>query len=180
MGLFLFNRGLTTFAGRHANLSLLFPMEEVFEDFVTRSFRRYQDQYAVTSQGPRQYLATSNGQNAFMMKPDISLLSGNRVAFILDAKWKRIDGRGAGPKHDINQTDMYQLYTYGKRYGCDTVALVYPQTQKFKDPLRYRFLDQSGHHDNLTLICLPFDVANPQDSVRNSISNLTLAVSESN
>ena len=180
VGLFLFNRGLTTFAGRHVNLSLLFPMEEVFEDFVTRSFRRYQDQYAVTSQGPREYLATFNGQNAFMMKSDISLLSGDRVAFILDAKWKRINGRGAGPKHDINQTDMYQLYTYGKRYGCRTVALVYPQTQTFKDPLRYRFLGQADHHDNPTLICLPFDVANPQDSVRNSISNLTVAVSESN
>ena len=32
VGLFLFNRGLSTFAGRHVNLSLLFPMEEVFED----------------------------------------------------------------------------------------------------------------------------------------------------
>ena len=40
VGLFLFNRGLTTFAGRHVNLFLLFPMEEVFEDFVTRGFRR--------------------------------------------------------------------------------------------------------------------------------------------
>ena len=40
VGLFLFNRGLTTFVGRHVNLSLLFPMEEVFEDFFTRNFRR--------------------------------------------------------------------------------------------------------------------------------------------
>ena len=42
VGLFLFGHGLTTFAGRHQNLSLLFPMEQVFEDFVTHSFRRHQ------------------------------------------------------------------------------------------------------------------------------------------
>ena len=35
VGLFLFRRGLTTFSGRHRNLSLLLPMEDVFEDFVT-------------------------------------------------------------------------------------------------------------------------------------------------
>ena len=179
VGLFLFNRGLTTFAGRHVNLSLLFPMEEVFEDFVTQSFRRYQDQYAVTSQGPREYLATIENRNAFMMKPDISLLSENRVAFILDAKWKRINGRGAGPKHDINQTDMYQLYTYGKRYGCNTVALVYPWTQQFTEPLHYRFHGEPNGNDGLALICLPFNVADPQDSVRESIAALETTVPSS-
>ena len=34
VGLFLFNHGLTTFAGRHVNHALLFPMWEIFEDFV--------------------------------------------------------------------------------------------------------------------------------------------------
>ena len=31
---------------------------------------------------------------------------------------------------------MYQLYAYGKRYGCGTVALVYPRTDDFEEPLR--------------------------------------------
>lgn len=35
VGLFLFGQGLTTFSGRHRNHSLLLPMEDVFEDFVT-------------------------------------------------------------------------------------------------------------------------------------------------
>ena len=32
---------------------LLFPMEQVFEDFVTHSFRRHQERYTVTAQGPQ-------------------------------------------------------------------------------------------------------------------------------
>ncbi len=52
VGLFLFNRGLTTFAGQYTSVSLLFPMEQVFEDFVSRSFRRYQQDFTVSRQGP--------------------------------------------------------------------------------------------------------------------------------
>ncbi len=172
VGLFLFNRGLTTFAGRHVNLSLLFPMEEVFEDFVTHSFRRYQRRYAVTSQGPRKYLTTLNGSHAFQMKPDISLRKGNRVSFILDAKWKRINGFSSNPKHGIDQADMYQLYAYGNRYGCRTVALVYPQSREFTSPLSYQFLGGAKQNDGLTLLCLPFDVTDPKKSVDKAISRL--------
>ena len=172
VGLFLFGHGLATFSGRHRNLSLLFPMEEVFEDFVWKSFRRYQSDCRVTAQKPQKALAvkiddrgTSN-QRAFMMKPDISLRKGVHVAFILDAKWKRIDASAAAPKHGIDQADMYQLYAYGKRYECDAVALVYPQTGTFTTKLRYRF------DDDLTLLCLPFDVASPQKSVESSMQLL--------
>ncbi len=163
VGLFLFNHGLTTLAGRHGNLSLLFPMEQVFEDFVVSSFRRHQKTYVVTGQRPRKHLATIDDSKAFMMKPDISLMEGNRITFILDAKWKEINANRDYPKHDIDQDDMYQLYAYGKRYGCKALALVYPQTGAFATELRYRF------HDGLPLICLPFDVANPAGSVIRSI-----------
>ena len=142
VGLFLFGHGLATYSGRHRNLSLLFPMEEVFEDFVTHSFRRHQNQYDVYAQRPQKRLAKIDGEDAFMMKPDISLkLKDGRCAFILDAKWKDIKAHGADPKHGIDQDDMYQLYAYGKRYGCDAVALVYPRTGSFKTELRYRFFD---------------------------------------
>ena len=164
VGLFLFGHGLATFSGRHRNLSLLFPMEEVFEDFVTHSFRRHQNQYDVYAQRPQKRLAKIDGEDAFMMKPDISLkLKDGRCAFILDAKWKDIKAHGDAPKHGIDQDDMYQLYAYGKRYGCDAVALVYPRTGSFKTELRYRFFD------GLTLVCLPFNVENPKESVESSM-----------
>ena len=175
-GLFLFDRGLATFSGRHVNLSLLFNMEQVFQDFVTWSFRRFQNRYEVAAESPRRYLTTKDGEDgkndedAFMMEPDISLKEDERVVFVLDAKWKEISARSGAPKHRIDQRDMYQLYAYGKRYGCRAVALVYPQTGAFETELRYRFFD------GLPLICLPFDVSNPdgpKDSVQRSIQALS-------
>ena len=165
VGLFLFGHGLTTFQGKHVNQSLLFPMEEIFEDFVTYHFRKHQDQFSVKAQGPQRALAQLNGKDdAFRMKPDISLTeSGNNVVYILDTKWKRIDARTDDPKRGISQADMYQLFSYGKKYdGCKKVALIYPRTDNFKEEehIYYRF------DDELSLYCFPFDVQEPEDSVR--------------
>ena len=49
------------------------------------------------------------------------------------------------------------------------VALVYPRSHNFRTKLQYRLLG------DVTLLCLPFDVAHPQESVRHSISALTSA-----
>lgn len=164
--LFLFNQGLTTFSGAHANLSLMFPMEQVFEDFVSHSYGRYQTNFAVIRQGPQRPITSIGDRNAFMMKPDLSLRDGNRIAFVLDAKWKNIDALGEDPKHGIDQDDLYQLYAYAKVYECNVVALVYPRTQTFMRPLHYNFFDGSG------LICLPFDVQDPEGSVQTSVRTL--------
>ena len=164
--LFLFNYGLTTFAGKHVNRTLLFPMWEVFEDFVTASFRRYQKDFVVYKQKPQKPLASIDGKNVFYMKPDISLRSDNKTEFILDTKWKRINGEGSDPKHGISQADMYQLFAYGKKYGCKQVALVYPKTEQFQKILRYKF------DDELSLSCFPFDVTRPQGSVAEILNHL--------
>ena len=170
VGLFLFNRGLTTWSGRHVNQSLLFPMEEIYEDFVTHSFRRYQNEFSVIAQGPLEYLAKISDKSMFRTKPDISLLDGGgRVQFILDAKWKHINAQGDNAKHSIDQGDLYQLYAYGKRYGCNTVVLVYPRSQDFTTEMTYRVFD------GLKLICLPFDAANPESSVLQALRLLKCA-----
>ena len=166
VGLFLFGHGLTTFAGKHVNQTLLFPMWEVFEDFVAASFRRYQRQFSVREQWPREPLASIDGKGVFYMKPDISLMSGDKTEFILDTKWKRINGEGSDLKHGISQTDMYQLFAYGKKYGCKQVALVYPKTEQFQEMLRYKF------DDELSLSCFPFDVTKPKFSVKKILEHL--------
>ena len=169
VGLFLFNHGLTTFAGKHVNQTLLFPMEEVFEDFVASCFQRYQQRFFVRTQGPQKSFARIGGEKVFYMKPDISLMFNNKAKFILDTKWKRINEDDSDRKHGIIQADMYQLFAYGKKYGCKQVALVYPKTEQFQDmdKLRYRF------DEELLLTCFPFDVAEPEKSVREIIARLS-------
>ena len=169
--LLLLRRGLATFAGRHVNRALLFPMEEVFEDFVTAAVRRRQQRFAVRAQRPRRHLAEERrGGPAFLLKPDVALLEqaagpgtdrgrgDGEVRFILDAKWKRLDP--GDRNHGVSQADVYQLFAYGKRYGCRQVALLYPRTAAFGEPLRYRFVA-----DDLALCCFPFDVSDPAGSV---------------
>ncbi len=168
--LFLFGEGLATYRGTHENQSLLFPMEQIYEDFVTWCFRRYQSEYGVRAQQPRKPLTCS--PKAFWMEPDITLEKNGVPKFILDAKWKRLkpkaeDGEKRGDeKRWIAQADMYQLYAYGKRYGCETVALVYPRTNDFKRRVQYVF------DDDLKLLCLPFDVSKPGPSVECCIAAL--------
>ena len=83
VGLFLFDRGLATFSGMNRNVSLLFPMEQVFEDFIADSFRRYQQRYAVVLHGPRRAMASIGGESAFSTMPDIALRAGEKVRLIL-------------------------------------------------------------------------------------------------
>ena len=52
---------------------------------------------------------------------------------------------------------------------CDAVALVYPRTQTFTSELRYRLLGE------VTLLCLPFDVEKPKESVESSMQLLEAA-----
>ena len=170
VGLFLFGHGLTTFAGKHVNASMLFPMEDVFEDFVTQSFRRYQA-YPVRAQSPQKPLAEIGEKEAFQMKPDISLMDGNEVKFILDAKWKRLNEDGNDSKHGISQADMYQLYSYGAQYRCKRVALIYPRTKDFTSPLEYKF-GPDFKDSRLKLFCFPFDVVEPEESVKEIVEKM--------
>ena len=172
VGLFLFNRGLATFTGVNRNLSLLFPMEQVFEDFITDSFRRFQQRYAVASQGPRRAMAIIGDDPVFSTMPDIALRAGQKVHLILDAKWKRVDATTDDPKHGIQQADVYQLYAYAKRHRCGTVALIYPRNEFFRWSLRYCFFD------GVRLLAIPFDVTEPQSSVARAIEDLEKEAAE--
>ncbi len=165
VGLFLFGQGLATFSGKHIEHCLLFPMEQIFEDFVVHSFHKYQNHFTVKTQDASQYLAETDGKKVFQMRPDITL-QNNQTKFILDTKWKRINENDTGLKHDIRQSDMYQLFSYGKKHDCKTVALIYPQTKYFKERFLYKI------DNNLRLLCLPFDVAEPETSVTNIIKRL--------
>ena len=165
--LFLFGHGLATFAGPHVNRALLFPMEEVFEDFVTAAVRRHQRRFTVRAQGPVRPLAVDGaGEGAFRLKPDIVLTESGQVRFILDAKWKRLDP--GAPNQGVSQDDAYQLFAYGRTYGCRRVVLVYPRTTAFRETIVFRFIDD---HD-LEMACFPFDVENSAATVDTMMRDL--------
>jgi 5-methylcytosine-specific restriction enzyme subunit McrC len=128
-------------AGKKQSLTLLFDMNRLFEDFVASKLKRiaWRHNFKLRTQGPQRYMLREpiTGRSLFMMKPDISLLSPNgQVAEILDTKWKLLSAEDS--KYGISQGDLYQMASYGVRYGCKQLTLIYPaQSSIEKDYLLF-------------------------------------------
>jgi 5-methylcytosine-specific restriction enzyme subunit McrC len=83
----------------------------------------------------------------FALKPDIVITHKDRV-IIADTKWKTIH-----EEKDISQSDMYQLFAYGKKYANKRLYLIYPRDGEKQPKLSYRY------EEKLNLRVLFFDVA---------------------
>jgi 5-methylcytosine-specific restriction enzyme subunit McrC len=122
--------------GSTTSLSLLFPMEQVFEDYVAYGIRTYwPEPDRVTVQESSAHLVDEHdGTPKFKLRPDILIRQANRL-LVLDTKWKRLDSREPGGNYGIDQADLYQLYAYGKKYGADDLFLIYPANEHFQKPI---------------------------------------------
>ncbi|MES2246538.1 MAG: McrC family protein [Pseudomonadota bacterium] len=120
---------LTT-RGDWQGMSLLFPMEKLFERFVVAWLRRRMMQGSVlAAPAASEYLCIHKGKPMFRLEPDLVLRYGDR-AWVLDAKWKRLDVQNVR-HYGLSQGDFYQLFAYGHRYldGRGDLFLVYPRTE---------------------------------------------------
>jgi 5-methylcytosine-specific restriction enzyme subunit McrC len=129
---FLSNQNPDVSAGRNRYLSLLFDMNRLFEEFVAQKLRPYAWAcgYRLRVQGPQHRLALHDktGEEVFTMKPDITLTDADgRLVAIMDTKWKQIDE--GERKLGVSQSDLYQMVSYGLRYGCSEIFLLYPKTE---------------------------------------------------
>ena len=111
--------------GEVTGSALMFNMEKLFETLVGLSIRQAcqgQEGSHLTArlQSPIKNLATSG----FLLRPDISILSDERVVAIIDAKWKRLLTSEANS--GVTSSDAYQMNAYASRYRCERLALVYP------------------------------------------------------
>ena len=168
--LILADRAPVTGTGRHRAPSLLFPMEAVFEAFVTKHVQRQvSSKMSVKRQLSSHRLVSHKEERWFRLKPDLILREGRDDRMVLDAKWKLLDSSKANRsnKYGLSQNDFYQLQAYGLSYlkGKGDVALVYPKTNEFNEPLeKFLFEAQNG----LRLWVLPFclkieELSIPQD-----------------
>lgn len=150
-------RGYGVKTGKTADLSLLFPMERVFEDYVAQGVRRFwPDADAVTVQESSAHLVNEHsGTPKFKLRPDILIRQGERT-IVLDTKWKELNGRDQTGNYGIDQSDLYQLYAYGKKYDANDLFLVYPASETFDRPLPV-----FGYDADTRLHVVPFDLAVP-------------------
>ncbi|MYI47378.1 MAG: restriction endonuclease [Gemmatimonadetes bacterium] len=113
----LFLRGdwQQTATGRASGFSLLFPMNDLFEEFVGRSLQKALGVDRVRLQHQRRALNSPH----YLLRPDMVVDVDGQPVVVLDTKWKRL---GDGPKRE----DVNQMLVYGQAYGAERVILVYP------------------------------------------------------
>lgn len=144
-------------AGEWLGMSLLFPMEKLFERYLETWLRKQLGASAsLKSQTNSEYLCDHDKEKMFCLKPDLLILQGKKPTWVLDAKWKRLDGSDREHKYGLSEADFYQLFVYGQKYlhGKGEMALIYPRWSKFKQALPPFQLG-----DHLRLHVLPFDLA---------------------
>jgi len=146
-------------SGEWRGMSLLFPMEKLFEKYVEGWLRRFLVPGArLTAQASRHSLCEQGGRDMFRLEPDL-LLERDQQAWVLDAKWKRLDGADRLSKYCLSQADFYQLFAYGQKYlaGRGEMALIYPATAQFS-----KRLEPFDFSPGLRLWVLPFDLDNDE------------------
>lgn len=142
-------------SGDWRGISMLFPMEVLFERYVEVLLRR---QLAPDSRLRAQLashdLCRHRERGMFRLKPDL-LLEHAGQRWVLDTKWKLLDSAAVAEKYGLSQVDFYQMFAYGQKYlgGSGEMLLIYPRTERFTAPLPvFEFSSE------LRLRVVPFDL----------------------
>lgn len=143
--IFLTNHSFTSFTGQERAFALLYPMEKLFESYIAAQLKRSmgEEKYQITAQDRSCWLFES--PNQFQLRPDVVVRRRmDGAVFVLDTKWKLLDKtqRNLG----ISQADMYQMYAYQKKYGAETVTLLYPKTEWVDTDEPLEFHGEDGVH----------------------------------
>lgn len=144
--------------GKTNGISLLFPMEKLFERYVEYNLRQQmRSPYSLRPQAQSQSLCIHKGKDIFQLRPDLLIQEGQKNVLILDTKWKLISVFDSENKYGLSQGDFYQLFAYGHKYleAKGEMLLIYPLTERFAE-----VLPSFNFSPDLKLWVVPFDLEN--------------------
>ena len=115
-------------------LTLLFPMNDLFEKYVAAMMRKAlvgTGVEVVDQGGYRACLGAFTGEHLesgdeFRTRPDIILRRRGEVLAIIDTKWKKLARDPLDRKQGVSQADVYQLMAYARLYPTRELMLLYP------------------------------------------------------
>jgi 5-methylcytosine-specific restriction enzyme subunit McrC len=118
-------------ASNSHGITLLFPMNKLFEAYITALSRRALrgSDLTIHAQGGRLNCLIEeggDGKERFQTKPDILIKRATDTVMVIDTKWKRIGCNPADAKRSVSQGDVYQMMAYARLYECPEVLLLYP------------------------------------------------------
>lgn len=124
---------------KDVSFSLLFPMEELFEEFIAQYIHRYAENLGFLPEnihaqavGRREWLLRREHDESdkFRLKPDLIIDDEkDGLRLILDTKWKHLKSDEEDSKNGVSQADIYQLYAYAHRYQCLDNILLFPYVE---------------------------------------------------
>ena len=137
--LILENLNPLTQQGENQVVSMLFPMEMVFEAYVAAKLPQQLPDWRVASQVTGRALVEEHRtRKMFNLRPDLMLSNGGKTV-IADTKWKLINQDDRSNSYGISQPDIYQLFGYSQKYLGEQhereVMLIYPASDTFTRPL---------------------------------------------
>ncbi len=144
--------------GNTKAISLLFPMEAVFESFVAQTLPdELPPQLKVKSQATTYSLVKHGPNDCFKLRPDLLIQSCQPVQtkMVMDTKWKLVDNNPQKKSlYGLAQSDFYQMFAYGQKYldGKGEMYLIYPAHDDFSQPIQQHF----AFSDNLKLWVVPY------------------------
>ena len=160
-------------------ISLLFPMNDLFERYVAVQARRAVAPMGleVVAQGGLRYCLGDwrDGSDCrgrvFRTRPDIIVRHDGKVIAVIDTKWKRLASDPLAPKAGVAQADVYQLMAYGRLYRSDRLMLLYPSAPGDGGTIVRRF-GLSGGRERLDIATLDIasDPAKVVDQLRNIVA----------
>ena len=130
--IFLKKESIINFVWSTVTLSLLYPMEKLFESYVANRLKTsglFDD--IKTQDWSFSLIEDHDSKKKFYLRPDIVATKSWWEKVILDTKWKEIDENDTKNNYNISQQDMYQLYAYARKYKSKELYLIYPKTEKF-------------------------------------------------
>jgi 5-methylcytosine-specific restriction enzyme subunit McrC len=120
------NKGFSGYHGNSVNLSILFPMEKLFESYIAHLLTKYAKGLEIKTQDRRFHLVeelrAGKRVGQFQLRPDL-VLQKNKV--IIDTKWKILEDSKS--HFNISEKDMYQMFAYGKRYQSEIESGIAPK-----------------------------------------------------
>ncbi|MDE0037297.1 MAG: McrC family protein [Gammaproteobacteria bacterium] len=147
----------STTTGAVEGYALLFPMNELFEEFVGLTLGAALSPQPVYLQHTGRYALEGQHRALFALRPDIVVNDG----LVIDTKWKEL--KPSEPTLGVEQADVYQMLAYARAYEATRLVLLYPWHQGLDRPgilQRWRIAGTSTLFDIATV-----DVGEP-DSVR--------------
>jgi 5-methylcytosine-specific restriction enzyme subunit McrC len=108
-------------------IALLFNMNWLWEQYLLRTLQRVGAPHGwmVSKPGYKVLWSADDGSTS-EMQPDILIEVPGKGNIVLDAKWKRLQGRPA-------EADLRQLYAYAHHYNAQHTLLLYPFTVTEQD-----------------------------------------------